>query len=226
LVGHVIRSGQRRADTDKVEAIRALRVPESKRQVRQVMGLFSHFREYINSFAEIIARPLTDLTSKRVANRVPWGEKEQTAFDQLKHLLIQATERPINVFDFAKPFCILVDASYYAVGGILTQTGANGIKYPVAFASSKFTETQRNWATIEKEAHAVVWALNKFKFWIFGKPITVYTDRNPLVYLIETVPKSAKVCCVTVFYILNLILILIELFCSRGYRCRHTCRRA
>jgi len=76
FVGHVIGSGQRRADPDKVEAIRALRVPESKRQVRQVMGLFSHFREYINSFAEI-ARPLTDLTSKRVANRVPWGEKEQ-----------------------------------------------------------------------------------------------------------------------------------------------------
>jgi len=92
LVGQVIRSGQRRADTDKVEAIRALRVPESKRQVRQVMGLFSHFREYINSFAEIIARPLTDLTSKRVANRVPWGEKEQKAFNQLKHLLIQATK--------------------------------------------------------------------------------------------------------------------------------------
>jgi len=56
FVGHVIGSGQRRADTDKVEAIRALRVPESKRQVR---GLFSHFREYIHSFAEI-ARPLTD----------------------------------------------------------------------------------------------------------------------------------------------------------------------
>jgi len=96
------------------------------------------------------------------------------------------------VIDFAKPFCILVNASYYAVGGILTQTGTNSIEYPVAFASSKFTETQRNWATIEKEAYAVVWALNKFKCWIFGKPITVYTDHNPLVYLRETVSKSAK----------------------------------
>jgi hypothetical protein len=37
-----------------------------------------------------------------------------------------------------------------------------------------------------------VWTLNKFKFWIFGKPIIVYTDHNPLVYLTETVPKSSK----------------------------------
>ena len=155
------------------------------------MGLFSHFREYIPLFADL-ARPLTDLTSKRIANRIPWGEQEQNAFDQLKQLLIQATERPIDIIDCSKPFCILVDASHYAVGGILAQTSASGVEYPVSFASSKLTETQKNWATIEKEAYAVIWALNKFKYWIFGKPVTVYTDHNPLVYLTETVPKSVK----------------------------------
>ena len=191
FVGHVIGSGKRQADPDKVAAIRALKSPESKRQVRQVMGLFSHFREYIPSFADL-ARPLTDLTSKRFANHIPWGEREQVAFERLKQLLIDATERPINVIDNSSPFCILVDASHYAVGGILAQTDAGGIEHPVAFASCKFTETQKNWATIKKEAYAVIWALNKFKYWVFGKPITVYTDHNPLVYLTDTVPKFSK----------------------------------
>jgi hypothetical protein len=191
FVWHMVGSGKRCADPDKVSAIKSLRIPESKRQVRQVMGLFSHFREYIPNFAEV-AKPLTDLTSKRVANRVPWGESEQLAFDQLKQLLIRATEQPLNVIDCTKPFSIFVDACNYAVGGMLTQPAADGTEQPVAFASCKLTPTQRNWATIEKEAFAVIWGLNKFKQWIFGTKVTVYSDHNPLVYLTETVPKSSK----------------------------------
>jgi len=129
FVGHVIGSGKRRADPDKVAAIRARKSPESKRQVRQVMGLFSHFREYIPSFADL-ARPLTDLTSKRFANRIPWGEREQVAFERLKQLLIDATERPINVIDSSRPFCILVDASHYAsaVSWLKLMPGASSIQ--------------------------------------------------------------------------------------------------
>jgi len=38
------------------------------------MGFFSYFREYIRRFAEL-AKTITDLTSKRVSNKIPWGEK-------------------------------------------------------------------------------------------------------------------------------------------------------
>jgi hypothetical protein len=62
----------------------------------------------------------------------------------------------------------------------------------VAFASSKLTSTQQNWATIEKEAYAALWALQKFKHWIFGKSITLYSDHNPITFLTEFMPKNAK----------------------------------
>ena len=63
---------------------------------------------------------------------------------------------------------------------------------PVAFASSKFTTTQCNWATIEKEAYACIWALQKYRHWLFGSVTTLYSDHNPLTYLSESSPKSAK----------------------------------
>jgi hypothetical protein len=109
-------------------------VPETKRQVRQILGLFGHFRKYIRDFAKY-AKPLTDLTSKRIPDHIPWGIREQEAFKKLKELLIEATITPLHVIDCSKPFTILVDACDYAVGGIFVQTASDNTDQPVAFAS-------------------------------------------------------------------------------------------
>jgi hypothetical protein len=63
---------------------------------------------------------------------------------------------------------------------------------PVAFCSQKLSPTQSAWSTIEREAYAVIYALNKFHHIIFGAPLIVYCDHNPLRYLVECAPKSAK----------------------------------
>lgn len=51
---------------------------------------------------------------------------------------------------------------------------------------------QCKWAAIEKEAYAVIRALNKFKLWLTGTHITVFSDHNPLVYLVNNSTKSQK----------------------------------
>jgi hypothetical protein len=104
-----------------VEAKLALRVPETKRQVRQVLGFFGHFQDCTADFARI-AKPLTDLTGKRFSQRIPWGAREQAAFETLKERLVKATMEPIGVIDCQKPFVSMVDACDYVVGGILTQS--------------------------------------------------------------------------------------------------------
>jgi len=63
---------------------------------------------------------------------------------------------------------------------------------PIAFASHKLTSARRAWSTIEKDAFAAIWALDKFRNWIFGQHITQYSDRNPLTYLTEATSKSPK----------------------------------
>jgi len=68
-LGHIIGSGIRRPDDEKVATVKDMQIPESKKQYRRLIGFFSYFRDYIPYFAEI-AQPLTDLTGKRVPNRV------------------------------------------------------------------------------------------------------------------------------------------------------------
>ena len=78
------------------------------------------------------------------------------------------------------------------VAGILTQTDDNGTERPIAFASHKLNKTQQAWSTIEKESYAALWGLKKYRQWIFGNEVTVYSDHNPITYLTEAAPKSAK----------------------------------
>src|SRR5271155_4660013 len=67
-----------------------------------------------------------------------------------------------------------------------------GVDRPIAFASSKISDVQTRWSTIEKETHAVIFALRKFDVLVFGRRIALYTDHNPLQYLVSCAPKSAK----------------------------------
>ena len=191
FVGHVIGSGQRRADPEKVKAVQLMTPPQNKRQVRQILGFFSFFRDYIPNFAEM-AKPLSDLTSKRVSGRIPWGAVQNKAFNDLKDSLCRAVNQPLQVVDFNKPFTLHVDSSDHTVAAVCTQTAGDDLEKPVAFASAKLTLTQRAWSTIEKEAFAAIWALKRFRNWIFGKPVTLFTDHDPLTFLTEAAPKSAK----------------------------------
>jgi len=191
FVGQLIGSGQRRVDPDKLKAVKNMKIPQSKKQVRQIMGFFSYFREYIPNFSAL-AKPLTDSTAKRVPNQIPWGQAEQLAFEKLKTELCKATDESLAIVDFKKPFSIHVDSSNYAVGGALTQPDLCQRERPVAFISKKLTKTQQSWSTIKKETFATIWALGQFRNWIFGKPVTLFTDHNPITYLTDVAPKSAK----------------------------------
>jgi hypothetical protein len=48
------------------------------------------------------------------------------------------------------------------------------------------------WPIIEREAMAVLTALQRFKTWIFGYKIHVYCDHNPLSYLTDSASKSPR----------------------------------
>ncbi|GFX01863.1 retrovirus-related Pol polyprotein from transposon 412 [Trichonephila clavipes] len=104
-----------------------------------------------------------------------WSEEEEKAFQTLKQCLVSP---PIlKQADFSKPFLIKTDASNYALGAVLLQ-GENKEEHPVEFASRLLNPAERNYSTTEREALAVVWALNKFRGYIHGASITVALTTN------------------------------------------------
>jgi hypothetical protein len=98
-------------------------------------------------------------------------------------------------------FILRCDASKFAISGCLYQRNDDDVnkavvtgdgEHPIAFYSQKLSGSQVNWATIEKEAYAVIASLKKFERIVFGSCIVVYSDHNPLYYLVERVTSSAK----------------------------------
>jgi hypothetical protein len=76
----------------------------------------------------------------------------------------------------------MCDASDYAVGAVLGQT-KDKKHYVIAYASKTLTGAQLNYATTEKELLAVVFAIDKFRSYLVGVKIIVYTDHATLKYL-------------------------------------------
>lgn len=191
FIGHVIGSGRHRPDERKLATITDLSRPITKRDVRRVLGFFSYFRAYIPNATDL-THVLSNLVAKDKPAKVVWTKVEDDAFQQLKQALCDCTRRNLYTIRYGEPFGVHVDASKYAVGACLMQWNEDGTERPISFASSKLTGSQLSWAAIEKEAYAVVWALNKFRTWCFGVPIIIYSDSNPLTYLTSNATKSAK----------------------------------
>ena len=189
FLGHVVGSGKIEPDPVKIATVSSLQPPTTKKEVRRLIGFFSYFRNFIPSLAET-ARVITDLTQKSVSNTVPWRSEHQNALDKLKSDLCNATA--LSVIDYTKDFGLLVDASATAVGCCLIQWDDQDNEKPIAFASLKLSPTQTRWSTIEREAFAVIWSLRRFRSWIFLSKIIVFSDHNPLSFLTEAAPKSAK----------------------------------
>lgn len=78
-----------------------------------------------------------------------------------------------------------VVASGTGAGAVLLQEDSSGIDHPVCFFSKKFSAAQRRYSTIEKEALAMLWALQHFAAYVGStpQPVLVLTDHNTLVFL-------------------------------------------
>lgn len=97
--------------------------------------------------------------------------------------------------DFGKPFALAVDASDDAEGAVLLQNNeSDGIDHPVAYFSRKLNQYQKNYSTIEKEVLALILALQHFDVYVCTcqKPLIVYTDHNPLVFLSKMKNKNRR----------------------------------
>ena len=115
------------------------------------------------------------LTRKNV--RFEWSDAAQTAFETLKQKL---TEAPVLAFpDITQPFAFYTDASQCALEAVLMQK-KNGEERVIQYVSHQFTDAQRKWPTIEREAFAMVYSLQKLRPIILGTKVTIFTDHKPL----------------------------------------------
>ena len=170
FVGHWLGRGTITLQDDIVSKVRDAPRPRTKKDVRAFLGLV----------LSNIASPLTDLNKRGMPNIVVWEEKEERAYSLLKNIIIS---KPIlHLPDINKLFTIRTDASDRGLGAVLLQE-VDGSLFPIAFASRKLLNRERNYSAIEKECLAIVWGIQKFSLYLYGRQFVLQTDHFPLQYL-------------------------------------------
>ncbi|CAM8944792.1 unnamed protein product [Rhodiola kirilowii] len=184
VLGHVVSQKGMEVDEAKIDLITTLPYPSTVRDIQSFLGHAGFYRRFINDFSKK-ALPLSTLLQKEVP--FEFTDACKKAFDDLKKAL---TSTPIiQTPNWELPFEIMCDASDFAVGAVLGQKIEKkaGVIY---YASRTLDPAQRNYSTTEKELLAVVFALEKFRPYLLGAKVIVYSDHAAIRYLMKK--KEAK----------------------------------
>jgi hypothetical protein len=184
VLGHVISHRSIEVDKAKVDLISNLPPPHTVKEIHSFLGHAGFYRQFIKDFNKI-DRPLCRLLAKETP--FEFDEECLKAFKALKKILMSTPViRPPN---WGEPFEIMCDALDYAVGAVLGQR-IDKLPYVIYYVSRTLNDAQLNYSTTEKELLVVVFALDKFRSYLLGSTIIIYSDHAALKYLFSK--KDAK----------------------------------
>ena len=193
-LGHVVSEEGIKTDPDKIKALKGWPTPKSIKDVRKFLGFAGYYRRFCKGFSAIV-RPLNDLlvgqsTSKPTKKTVfKWEEPQQTAF---KTIIDRLSNPPILGYaDYRMPFKLHTDASGNGLGAVLYQH-QDGLDRVIAYASRSLKPAERNYPAHKLEFLALKWAItDKFHDYLYGAKFDVFTDNNPLTYILSTARLDA-----------------------------------
>ena len=163
---------------EKVDAMVKMSPPGNVKGVRSFLGMSGFYRRFVKDYSKI-AEPLSRLTKKNVPFK--WTTEEHGAWEAIRAALVKSPV--LSHPDLSKRFTLIVDASSYAIGSILTQADDNGHLHPVSYGSSVLSEAQRNWSTVQRELYSLMYFCEKYQSFLLGVEFDVITDNSALLHL-------------------------------------------
>nr|GEZ57120.1 reverse transcriptase domain-containing protein [Tanacetum cinerariifolium] len=154
ILGHKISKQGIEVDKAKVDVISKLRHPTTVKGIRIFLGHAGFYRRLVKDFSKI-ARRMTRLLEKDTP--YIFSQECVDAFQ---------TQAPILIApDWDMPFELICNASDFAIGVVLGQRKDKHFR-PIHYASKTMTEAESNYTTTETEMLAVVYAFEKFRFYL------------------------------------------------------------
>lgn len=89
-------------------------------------------------------------------------------------------------YDPSKTLIVAADACATGIGAVLLQRDSHGHERAIYHMAQSLTDAQRNYSQLEKEALALVTAVERFHRFVWGRRFTLQTDHKPLVALLQT----------------------------------------
>lgn len=170
-LGHVFSAKGMSIDRSKVKAVEDMPVPKDRPSLERFLGMINYLSKFIANYSEL-ALPLRNLLKKDT--EWVWEAAQESAVRALQRAVCAAPV--LALYSAREPVLLSVDASSRALGAVLLQAGR-----PVEFASATLTDTQCRYAQIEKELLAIVYGLERFHQYVYGRcDVTVESDHKPL----------------------------------------------
>ncbi len=150
-------------------------------------NVFGFYRRFIKDYAKIprlLYGLLKGSQNKNGRSSFQWSEAGQKVFD---FLISQLTSAPVPGFaDFSKTFKLHTNAGLEGLGADLYQE-QEGIDRVIGYASRGLSASDKNYPFHKLEFLALNWAISdKFREYLYGGLFSVFTDNNPLTYVLAT----------------------------------------
>ena len=191
FLGHIVSSQGIETDPAKIEKILNWPTPSNAKELRSFIAFAGYYHRFVKDFSKI-TRPLSELIpgtskkKKKITKEWVWKDEQQKVFDNLKKKIM--TQPPVLAYpDFSKEFELHTDASTIGLGAVLYQDGK-----VIAYASRALTKSEKNYSAFKLEFLALKWAITeKFKDYLALQHFTVFTDSNPLTYVLTSAKLDA-----------------------------------
>ncbi|PFX24019.1 Retrovirus-related Pol polyprotein from transposon 17.6 [Stylophora pistillata] len=165
-----LRWGFWQADPEKIRAITEMPKPTDIKGVQRFLGLVNYLSKFLPKVSEV-CKPLGQLTLKET--EWCWLEVHDKVFQEIKLLV---TDSPVlRYYQPEEELTLKCDASDKGLGAALLQQGQ-----PIAFASRALTACEMEYVPIEKKLLAVVYGMERFHYYTYGRRVVVNSDHKPL----------------------------------------------
>ena len=193
-LGHIVSKDGIETEKKKITAIQEWPILKTVSEVCSFLGFMNYYHKFIPKYAQI-APPINQLVSGENANKkkalVEWNDECQEAFNRFKQLCSQT---PILAYgNYKKPFKLHTDASKNGLEAVLYQKQDDGTDCVIAYASCTLSKSKKNYDAHKLKFLALKWLVTeRFHEYLYGGEFEVYTDNNPLTYILTTGTKCHR----------------------------------
>lgn len=182
FLGHSLSANGVKPSDDKITALRNFRAPETFDELKSFLGLVT----YVGRFIPDLGTKTFQLRQlAKESGLFVWLSEHEESFRELKSVI--GCIETLGYFDRNDTTQVIADASPVALGAVLVQV-KNKIPRVICYASKSLTKTEMRYFQTEKEALALVWAVERFSIYLLGLQFELITDHRPLEAIFT--PKS------------------------------------
>ena len=174
FLGYIVSRSGIQIDPQRIAPLIEGPVPSNARELQAFLGSVSYHARFVPGFSTLV-EPL------RVAVRADpfvWTDDLSSLVQEVQRAIASAPA--LSAFDPSRRTILTCDASDVGCGARLSQSTNDGLEEVVSYASKTFSQAEQKYSVVEKEALGCVWAVEKWRPYLWGRRFTIRTDHQAL----------------------------------------------